>query len=169
MTAPDAVLVDGKPLGFYHFTGFDSGAHAVMAERNGVGNRTLEQLVAWYHTAIRTIKDDALAAMPWAYGRYGDGTAIEPGHRRVYGLRASLQRAFPDPFSTKEGPPLADSQRSFAAWVRAKGASEYPQHCGDTTDLMAGLRAENTRLRDELRQIKLSFSWRVTKPLRLVV
>ncbi len=31
-SAPDAVTIDGKPLGFYHFTGFDSGAHGIMAE-----------------------------------------------------------------------------------------------------------------------------------------
>jgi hypothetical protein len=30
--------VDGLPLGFYHFTGFDSGAHRIMAVKNAAGN-----------------------------------------------------------------------------------------------------------------------------------
>ena len=38
-TAPDRVKIDGKPLGFYHFTGFDSGAHSEMAARNATGNQ----------------------------------------------------------------------------------------------------------------------------------
>jgi hypothetical protein len=29
----DGYRVDGEPLGFYHFTGFDSGAHGIMAGR----------------------------------------------------------------------------------------------------------------------------------------
>ena len=50
--APDAVTIDGKPLGFYHFTGFDSGAHGIMASRNGAGNETLQALIGWYERAI---------------------------------------------------------------------------------------------------------------------
>src|SRR5690606_17865406 len=30
--------VNGEPLGFYHFTGFDSGAHLLMVEKNARGN-----------------------------------------------------------------------------------------------------------------------------------
>jgi hypothetical protein len=166
--APDTILVDGKPLGFYHFTGLDSGAHTVMAERNGAGNQTLERLISWYQASIASTDEDVLARMPWAYGRYDNGTPIEPGHRRVYGTRPSLQRAFSNPF-THVGKVSVDGHRSFAAWVRARGAAEYPQHCGDITDQRAGLKAENTRLKDELRQIKLSLSWRLTRPLRMVV
>src|SRR3954453_10771851 len=33
--APDRMTVFNKPLGFYHFTGFDSGAHRVMASKYG--------------------------------------------------------------------------------------------------------------------------------------
>src|SRR5689334_10251779 len=40
--------VDGEPLGFYHFTGFDSGAHRMMAMKNATGNRAVQELIAWY-------------------------------------------------------------------------------------------------------------------------
>src|SRR5262249_55952407 len=40
--------VDGEPLGFYHFTGFDSGAHRVMATKYGGDNRAVMSLVGWY-------------------------------------------------------------------------------------------------------------------------
>ena len=84
-TAPDAVTIDGKPLGFYHFTGFDSGAHGIMASRNGAGNETLQALIDWYEQAIAVAETDRLAQLPWAFGTYSDGTPIERSHRRIYG------------------------------------------------------------------------------------
>ncbi|MGE3292086.1 MAG: glycosyl transferase [Geminicoccaceae bacterium] len=166
--APDGVLVDGRPLGFYHFTGFDSGAHAVMAERNGAGNRTLEELVGWYERASRAADDDALARMPWAFARYADGTSIEPGQRRVYGMRAGLQRTFPDPFGAAPGPRAMDGCNSFADWARTRGVIEYPQLCGDAITRADILATENARLREELRLLKGSLSWKITKPLRVM-
>ncbi|HET9651959.1 MAG TPA: glycosyl transferase, partial [Usitatibacter sp.] len=47
-TAATGFLVDGEPLGFYHFTGFDSGAHRVMAMKNATGNRAVQELIEWY-------------------------------------------------------------------------------------------------------------------------
>lgn len=40
-------LVDNEPLGFYHFTGFDSGAHRIMAAKNAGNNQAVHQLVNW--------------------------------------------------------------------------------------------------------------------------
>ena len=166
--APDAVRVDGEPLGFYHFTGFGSGAHATMAVRNGAGNRTLEALIAWYRAAIQRTEADVLARRPWAYGRYGDGTTIEGAHRHVYSLRARLQKTFPDPFATAGDGHALDGHGSFASWVRARGPIEYPQLCRADLDPLAALEAENRRLKDELQLLKASLSWRLTKPLRAI-
>ena len=35
----ERIRVDGEPLGFYHFTGFDSGAHRIMAIKNASESR----------------------------------------------------------------------------------------------------------------------------------
>ena len=167
-TAPDAVLVDGKPLGFYHFTGFDSGAHGIMAERNAAGNETLQALIEWYRQAIAIAEGDHLAKLPWVFGAYADGTAIEPGHRRIYGMRTNLQRAFPDPFAIGGGSATVDGCGSFAAWVAKRGAAEYPELCGGVRDREAALKSELQRLKEELQALKRSLSWRITKPLRAI-
>jgi hypothetical protein len=166
--APDSILIDGKPLGFYHFTGFDSGAHSVMADRNAAGNAVLRGLIEWYRSAIAVAEGDALARLPWAFGRYADGTPIELSHRRIYGMRGSLQRAYPDPFdagAVSKGP---GELASFLAWVAARGVVEYPELCGESADQIAVLVAENRRLKEELRLLKGSLSWRITKPLRAI-
>ena len=157
-TAPDRIQVDGKPLGFYHFTGFDSGAHGIMADRNAAGNDALHALIAWYRGAIEVAEGDRIAELPWAFGCYSDGEPIEPGHRRIYGMRASLQKAYPDPFDA--APP------AFAAWIEARGAAAFPEFCGDAADRMPALEAENRRLKEELHVIKTSLSWRLSKPIR---
>lgn len=163
-TAPDDVRVDGKPLGFYHFTGFDSGAHGIMAGRNGAGNETLQALIGWYEQAIAVTEGDRLAKLPWAYGSYDDGTPVERSHRRIYGMRANLREAYPNPFAASA---TAGAEfPSFLDWVTARSAIEYPELCGDAASRTAAIAAENQRLKAELRAMKKSLSWRVTKPLR---
>ena len=110
--APDGSTVDGQPLGFYHFTGFDSGAHGIMADRNGGGERALQALIAWYEAGDRDRRTRPSGRVPWAFGCYSDGTPIEPGHRRIYGMRPSLQQAYPDPFDAR-GKAAGDSSRSW--------------------------------------------------------
>jgi hypothetical protein len=164
--APDAVLVDGKPLGFYHFTGFDNGAHSVMAHRNAAGNDVLRGLIDWYSAAITVAEGDVLARLPWAFGTYSDGTPIERSHRRIYGMRASLQQAYPDPFDASSK--AVGEFPSLLAWIGARAAAEYPELCGLAANRLLAAERENKRLKDELRKIKSSASWRLTKPLRVL-
>jgi hypothetical protein len=79
-------------------------------------------------------------------------------------MRSSLQEAYPDPFAAGDG--LSGERRSFLAWVRARAALEHPELCGGQADRLAAVEAENRRLKDELRRLKNSMSWRLTKPLR---
>ena len=50
--------------------------------------------------------------------------------------------------------------------MKARAASEYPELCGGEADRMLAMEAENKRLKGELRAMKHSLSWRLTKPLR---
>jgi hypothetical protein len=111
--------VDGQPLGFYHFTGFDSGAHRVMASKNAPGNRSVDALVDWYADETRFDADEPVARLPWAYGAYADGTPIPSSHRRIYRARPDLQAAFPDPFAAGGG--------SLPEWMASQGPLEHPE------------------------------------------
>ena len=113
-------LVDMEPLGFYHFTGFDSGAHRIMASRNAPGNATVQKLVDWYDQSTRDLAQDPLSAVPWAYGTYTNGQVIDKTHRFLFRERVDLQNAFTDPFD-------AETKPCFFDWVTQQGPKEYPE------------------------------------------
>ena len=116
-------LVDGEPLGFYHFTGFDSGAHHIMAAKNAGGNSAVHQLVNWYSEQTRKLASDPLAKESWAYGSYSNGTVITKAHRLIYRERPDLQGAFPNPFDAS----------TYLAWWNTQGKAEFPELFNDET------------------------------------
>lgn len=109
-------LVDEQPLGFYHFTGFDSGAHRIMAFKNGGNNPALQGLINWYDDETKDLANDPLAKEKWAYGFYSDGTPIGNTERVVYRERVDLQGAYPDPFDAG----------TFKKWWHTQGRVEFP-------------------------------------------
>lgn len=114
----DGFKVNGEPLGFYHFTGFDSGAHRTMAAVNGRAGSQAGLLIDWYATETARLASDPLAQKRWAYGTYSNGEKVESLHRLIYRERRDLQRAFADPFDA--------SDAGFHAWIRGQAKLEYP-------------------------------------------
>ena len=112
-----AYLVDNQPLGFYHFTGFDSGAHRIMAAKNGSGNDALNKLVSWYSDEIKPLANDPLTHRPWAFHTFESGNPITKEQRIVYRSRRDLQLTFPNPFS----------QDGYESWWNNRAESEYPE------------------------------------------
>ncbi|GAA5234884.1 glycosyl transferase [Verticiella sediminum] len=123
MSEDGRYLVDGEPLGFYHFTGFDSGAHRIMAAKNSGDNAAVMKLIDWYARQTESLANDPLAKEKWAYGFYSDGTPIGKAERLVYRERVDLQGAFPDPFDAT----------TYLAWWRSRGRAEYPELFDDRT------------------------------------
>jgi hypothetical protein len=115
ITQTGQYLVDEEPLGFYHFTGFDSGAHRVMAKKNARDNTAVQQLIKWYADQNSVLAQDPLARVPWAYGTYSDYTPISKAQRLVYRERTDLQAAFPNPFDAK----------TYQLWWNTQGKVEY--------------------------------------------
>jgi hypothetical protein len=114
-------MVDGEPLGFYHFTGFDSGAHRIMAAKNAGDNAAVHKLVNWYAKQTENLASDPLAKVPWAYGTYSDGTPITKAQRLVYRERVDLQAIFPDPFDST----------TYLSWWNTQGKKEFPDFFND--------------------------------------
>ena len=117
------ILVDGEPLGFYHFTGFDSGAHRVMASKNAGGNQTVFELINWYTDQTKNLSKDPLARVSWAFGSFSNGEAIHLAQRVVYRVRVDLQKAFPNPFDSS----------GFLQWWKSQGPMEYPELFSEAT------------------------------------
>jgi GT2 family glycosyltransferase/glycosyltransferase involved in cell wall biosynthesis len=95
-------LVNNLPLGFYHFSGFDSGDMAVMAMKNGGHNLALKKLVLWYSAKVRSKNHDSEAKQLWSFGCFSNGLSISVEQRKLYKNRRDLQIAFPDPFEAHQ-------------------------------------------------------------------
>ena len=108
--------VNGEPLGFYHFTGFDSGAHRAMADKNACGNESVLELIYWYTTATRDLSQDPLAKVQWAFGNFSDGSKISNAQRIVFRDRVDVQAVYPDPFEVN----------GYARWWEHQACLEYP-------------------------------------------
>ena len=154
--------VDGQPLGFYHFTGFDSGAHKIMAIKNGGDNRAVKALVQWYEEQNQRQANYSVTKVPWAFSTFTNGDPITPPHRSIYRLRRDLQQAYPKPFDTKH--PLNFGGGSYHEWFKVRAPIEFPDKVGGKQD---GLNSSTTAtiMNQEKR---FTFGWdRICKHLRL--
>lgn len=88
-----------KPLRFYHFTGFDSGAGDGMTARYAVNMPAVRELWRIYRERLDGSGHAKLGKRRWAYETFVDGTPITDDMRRLYRERLDLQQAFPDPFA----------------------------------------------------------------------
>ena len=111
-------MVGEESLGFYHFTGFDSGAHFVATAKILAKNPAVSELIGWYQRSIAELAKDPLSQTPWRYGTFSDGTPITKAQRFLYRQRQDLQRAFPKPFDASQG--------GLKAWLLNQGTVEYP-------------------------------------------
>lgn len=121
-TRETGFAVDGEPLGFYHFTGFDSGAHRIMALKNAWASPAVQQLIKWYAAEIEVADGDPVSRSPWAYATYSDGTPIERAHRRLYRDHRQLQERFPDPYASDP------DRRGFREWCETEGRLHFPSY-----------------------------------------
>lgn len=116
----EGVTVGGEPLGFYHFSGMDSGAQEVMLNKYGAGRRVLSELRTWYLEECERMGQSALGRLPARGSRYDDGTPIEKAQRVLYRNRIDLRQAFPDPFST------AGEHGGYLGWYQRNHGTSPP-------------------------------------------
>lgn len=103
--------VNSESLGFYHFSGFDSGDQALMLNKYGAGSAALRELREWYIATCQSAGQNEAGTDSYSYASFSNGDCISPAHRRVYRNRIDLQREFPDPFA-------ADSGEGYQDWYR---------------------------------------------------
>jgi lipopolysaccharide biosynthesis glycosyltransferase len=109
---PDNVLVNGKPLVFYHFSGFDRGAYLATLERYGKHSPVLFELRDWYLAECEGYGQSILKNKECVYARYDNGRLITDHQRWVYRNDQDLSQEFPNPFSTT---PIT---RSYYHWYQ---------------------------------------------------
>ena len=115
-TAPFEIEINGRPLVFYHFSGFDSGAQKIMLERYGADSPVLFAFRDWYIARCEELGQSALSRIPCAYSTFSNGQPITNAHRLLYRRRDDLMAAFPDPFDASR------PDRSYFHWFQSQGA-----------------------------------------------
>ena len=153
--APDAIAINGRPLGFYHFSGFDSGAQEAMLKAYGSESPVLFELRQWYLEQCRLSGQEQLGKLPCVYARFDNGEPITKMQRILYRERADLRQAFPDPFAT------TDPARSYFHWFQANSAAEIDAGRVPAEAFDQRMAAAER----ELALIKRSRSWRLARAI----
>jgi hypothetical protein len=144
-------MVDGNPLGFYHFTGFDSGAHEIMASKYAGNNAAIHDLINWYKKSERLSGN--IPITPWAYISFDNGVKITELHRLIYRTRKDLQDKFPDPFK------VIVNGRCYFNWFTERAKIEYPE--------LMDVKGENKSSKKIQPRFSTKFEWsKVWKYLR---
>lgn len=157
-TVPDGLLINGQPLCFYHFSGFDSGAQKVMLDLYGKESPVLYPLRDWYVAECAAMGQDEYGTTPCSFDSFSNGQVVTKSHRFIYRKDPSLEKRFPDPFS-------ADTADSYLAWYnRTYGSSVIIPELTDYNELLNNYMA-NLNL---LTLIRTSKSWRILKWLGIV-
>lgn len=119
--APYDILINGRPLVFYHFSGFDSGDQRMMLELYGAHSPVLFELRDWYIARCADLGQDALGKIDCIYNSFSNGKRIKSAHRLLYRRHADLMCKYPDPFDA------SDRRRSYFHWYRVHGWKGDPK------------------------------------------
>lgn len=122
-TFDEGFSVEGEALGFYHFTGFDSGAHQEVIDWYAAGNQAVHGLVQWYKERTRYLTPGIDLA--WRLGQYDNHQPVLAEHRQIYRDREDLRSTFPDPYRTD-----LEGELTFLRWIEQVGRVEYPEFLG---------------------------------------
>ena len=145
--------INGEPLSFYHFSGFDSGAQEVMLKKYADTDSVLFDLRRWYIAECQRLGQEDLGNRRCRYDTFDNGERITRTQRILYRSRLDLQRAFPHPFRA--------GGHSYYHWhqINAKGADASDE----ALETEAMLRAQLNDARRQLDLIQRSRSWRLAR------
>lgn len=153
------VTINGEPLSFYHFSGFDGGAQEIMLKKYAARDSVLFDLRRWYIAECERLGQAELGKRPCRYHTFDNGEPITKAHRILYRTRLDLRQAFPHPFQS--------AGDSYYHWYRLNAPGIRDND--DTANEDAMIRAQLMDARRELEMIKRSRSWRLARRIASVV
>lgn len=104
----DGYVINGDPLRFIHFSGYDSGTidKAIGWWLTDANRETFVKLYADYRQVLAANGQSELGKLPWSYATYEDGRAISGAVRVAYRNR-DLWGKIPEPFASSDEDILA--------------------------------------------------------------
>ncbi len=138
----DGIKINGLPLCFYHFSGFDSGAQGVMLKKYGGSSPVLSDLRDWYIEECRKTGQDEYGETPCVYQFFDNGESISKEQRLLYRNRGDLHAHFKNPFAT------SDVSKSYYHWFKAN--AQTGGKSSDNAETVESLRKKVAELEKEL-------------------
>lgn len=143
----DKFYVNGRPLLFYHFSGFDSGNQLIMLDKYSKGNKTLYELRDWYIAQLEKNEQQKYSRYKSNYNFFSNGEEITKGQRLALRVRDDLQLFYKDsdPFKVERG--------GYYHWTK-RHSNEIPVTENCTQRLNEILNSRTYRLACKLKTIK---------------
>ena len=110
------ILVNQRPLQFYHFSGFDSGAQAVMLELYGNDNPILLGLREWYIKQQDLEGQKIYGSAKSKYNYYDSGEKVDNLERTLLRNRKDLIQQYQN-----TNPYITGHKQSYYKWYKEKG------------------------------------------------
>jgi hypothetical protein len=98
ITRDGAILVNGSPLKFFHFTKINT-AGDIMIEKNARDNIDVMELWNWYKRTLAEFSHD-IPKVYWHYANFDNGMKISKSARVLFRERIDLFEYFANPFAT---------------------------------------------------------------------
>jgi len=108
--------INGQPLKFFHFSGFDAkGHHNEMQRALTYNSENIDatDLSAQYEKELEKNGQSIVEKIPHKYARYSNGKLITKAERKLLHVRKDVWGHFADPFVVKDG-------FCYYNWVRAE-------------------------------------------------
>lgn len=157
-------FVNGKPLKFYHFSGFDSGAHEIMLKKYAKGNPVLFEIFEQYIKWLEEEEQEKYGQYAWCYNYYDNGEPITKEQRVMMRNRMDLIEYFKD-----VDPRITVQERSYYAWYQNELRLIKEQGGGKKLEqMLAEGKAGELVAQMELSRIYGSRSWKLVTILRRI-
>ena len=143
------IAVDGEPLCFFHFSGFDSGAHHNELQKLlnvEPQNKDVWKLSKWYKEELQKNGQKIFEKIPPEYTVYSNGEIIRNADRKLFHIRKDVHKFFPDPYQVNDG-------FCFYTWVR----TEYPQYFNEKQNVFRSSNKSNWK--KTANKIFPAYSW----------
>ena len=146
----DKYYVNGKPMLFYHFSGFDSGNQLIMLNLYSKGNPVLYELRNLYIKELNINGQNINENSSCFYDLYLDGSTITSEERNLLRNRLDVQEYF------SKANPYDKDGNSYYLWFQNEVKIHNKIFQTKTKE----------EIFNELNIVYNSRSWRLTKPLR---
>lgn len=150
--------VNGVPLKFYHFSGFDSGNQEIMLNLQGKGNPNLFELRAWYIKRQDEEGQQSWFSLPSIYNFYDNGEKIKTEERLLMRKRLDLMEYF-----RNTNPSIIEQEKSYYKWYRHEVGESNRED-----DYCLEYKKKIEELERHLHDIQTSRAWKIAKRLHII-